>query len=204
MSPLIEPKRKIQLYKALKIGYTRDEAKQAKALKKYGYVLDRDLTNPRENVVAWNPLQKKLLYISQGTDPRSQKDLQTDVALATGGLKQTRRYEEEKNALLKAQRKYGADASQVNLVGHSLGGSMINFLAPSGSHAITYNAAYTPGQKARAETHNYRTAGDTISILAPRQNTTTLGMENAAVLPTPNALLKAHGLENIKQAKIYV
>jgi hypothetical protein len=29
-------------------------------------------------------------------------------------------------------------------------------------------------------------------------------MENAAVVPTPNALLKAHSLENIKQAKIYI
>lgn len=204
MSQLTEPKRKIQLYKALKIGYTRDADKQAKALKKYGYVLDRDLTNPRENVVAWNPFQKKLLYISQGTDPRSQKDLQTDAALAAGGIKQTKRYDEEKNALLKAQTKYGASASQVHLVGHSLGGQVVNMLAPSGSHAITYNAAYTPGQKARAETQNYRTAGDLISLLAPRQNTTTFGRENAAVIPTPNALLKAHGLENIKQAKIYV
>jgi len=204
MSQLTEPKKKIQLYKALKIGYTRDAGKQAKALKKYGYVLDRELTNPRENVVAWNPFEKKLLYISQGTDPRNQKDLQTDAVLAAGGLKQTRRYEEEKNALLKAQRKYGADAGHVNLIGHSLGGSVVNFLAPSGSHAITYNAAYTPGQKARAETTNYRTAGDVISILAPKQNTTTFGRENAAVVPTPNALLKAHGLENIKDAKIYI
>lgn len=204
MSQLTEPKKKIQLYKALKIGYTRDAAKQAKALKKYGYVLDRELTNPRENVVAWNPSQKKLLYISQGTDPRNQKDLQTDVLLATGGLKQTKRYEEERNALLKAQRKYGAESNQVNLIGHSLGGSVVNFLAPSGSHAYTYNAAYTPGQKARAETHNYRTAGDAISILAPRDNTTTFGRENAAVVPTANALLKAHALENIKDAKIYI
>lgn len=204
MSQLIEPKKKIQLYKALKIGYTRDEDKQAKALKKYGYVLDRELTNPRENVVAWNPLQKKLLYISQGTDPRSFKDLRTDVALAAGGLKQTARYKDEKNALLKAQQKYGADASHVNLVGHSLSGGIVNFLAPSGSRAITYNAAYTPGQKARPETQNYRTAGDVVSLLAPKQNTTTLGMENAAVIPTPNALLKAHSLENIKQAKIYI
>lgn len=204
MSQLVEPKKKIQLYKALKIGYTRDERKQAKALKKYGYVLDRELTNPRENVVAWNPAQKKLLYISQGTDPRNQKDIQTDVALATGGLKQTVRYQEEKNALLKAQRKYGAEPKQVHLVAHSLGGAVVNLIAPSGSHAITYNAAYTPGQKARAETHNYRAAGDPISIFAPKENTTTLGRENAPVAPTPNALLKAHGIEGIKQAKIYI
>lgn len=204
MSQLIEPKKKIQLYKALKIGYTRDERKQAQALKKYGYVLDRELTNPRENVVAWNPSQKKLLYISQGTDPTSFKDIKTDIALGTGGIKQTVRYQEEKNALLKAQKKYGAESNQVHLVGHSLSGQLVNLLAPSGSHAITYNAAYTPGQKVRPEVTNYRTKGDVFSVFAPKETTTTLGRENAPAIPTPNALLKAHNIENLKQAKIYV
>lgn len=204
MSQLTEPRQKITLYKALKLGYTRDSAKQAQALKKYGYVLDRELSSPRENVVAWNPFQKKLLYISQGTDPKSSKDIQTDIALATGGLKQTKRYQEEKNALLKAQHKYGAAAEQVHLIGHSMGGATVNLLAPSGSHAITYNAAYTPGQKARETTHNYRTAGDVVSFLAPKENTTTLGSEAPPTIPTVNSILKAHSLENIKQAKIYV
>jgi hypothetical protein len=205
MSQLIEPKKKIQLYKALKIGYTRDQNKQQKALKKYGYVLDRDLTNPREHVVAYNPLSKKLLYISQGTDPHSAKDIQTDLVLATGGFKHTQRYESERNALLKAQKKYGTPASNVYLAGHSLGGQVVNAIAPSGSHAYTYNAAFAPGQKAREAVHNYRTAGDAVSILAPKANTTTLGN---AVAPgssnLSNYLLKAHQLENLRNMNIYV
>ncbi len=203
--PLREPKSKLPLYKALKIGYTRDQGKQAKALKQYGYVLDRELSNAREHVVAWNPLQKKLLYISQGTDPLSSKDIQTDVALATGGLKQTKRYESERNALLKAQNKYQAPASQTYLAGHSLGGALVNAIAPSGSHAKTYNAAFTINQKARESVQNFRTAGDAVSLLAPKTNTTTLGNPQAANTSTPgNYLLKAHKLDNLKGANIYV
>lgn len=204
MSQLIEPKKKIQLYKALKIGYARDERKQQQALKKYGYVLDRELTNPREHVVAYHPLQHKLLYISQGTDPRSAKDVQTDAAIVQGGFKHTGRYESDKNALLKAQKKYNVPASHIYLAGHSLGGTSVNYIAPSGSHALTYNAAFTPGQKARESVHNYRTAGDVVSLLAPRANTTTLGNPTSAKAEPGNYLLKSHGLENIKSAQIYI
>lgn len=204
MSQLIEPKKRIKLYNALQIGYTRDQRKQAKALKRYGYVLDRELTNEREHVVAWNPFQKKLLYIAQGTDPKSSKDVQTDIALATGGFKQTRRYEEDRNALLKAQQKYGASASQTHLVGHSLGGTSVNYIAPSGSHATTYNPAFAPRQKARSNVHNYRTEGDAVSYLAPKENTTTLGNPVSASSNPANYLLKAHQLENIRNMNIYV
>lgn len=202
--PLTEPKQKLPLYKALKIGYTRDPARQAKLLKRYGYVLDRDLSNAREHVVAYHPLQKKLLYVSHGTDPLNSKDLQTDIALAAGGLKQTQRYQTEKNALLKAQQKYDVPAAKTYLAGHSLGGGIVNAIAPSGSHATTYNPAFTFGQKARENVQNYRTAGDAVSILAPSANTTTLGNPTSAVANPANYLLKAHALENIKQAKIYV
>lgn len=200
----MEPKQNLRLYKALKIGYTRDQAKQAKALKRYGYVLDRDLSNSREHVVAYNPFQKKLLYISHGTDPLSSKDLQTDIALAVGGLKQTKRYESERNALLKAQEKYKVPAAQTVLAGHSLGGGIVNAIAPSGSRAVTYNPAFTVGQKARENVQNYRTAGDVVSILAPKANTTTLGNPQTPGANPANYLLKAHQLENIKQAKIFV
>lgn len=204
MSQLIEPKKRIKLYSALKIGYLRDKQKQAKALKRYGYVLDKDLTNEREHVVAWHPLQKKLLYISQGTDPTSSKDLQTDILLASGAIKQSKRYEEEKNALLKAQQKYGATAQQTHLAGHSLAGQIINAIAPSGSHAVTYNPAFTPAQKARSNVQNYRTSGDIVSILAPRENTTTLGNPVSASVNPANYLLKAHQLDNLKNTNIYV
>lgn len=205
LADLKQTKEKLPLYKALKLGYTRDMRKQQQALKRYGYVIDRELTNERQHVVAWNPLQKKLLYISQGTDPNSAKDIQTDLILAAGGLKQTKRYQEEKNALLKAQQKYNAKSEQVHLVGHSLSGGIVNAIAPSGSHATTYNPAFTVGQKARENVHNYRTAGDVVSILAPRENTTTLGNPTNASAANPvNYLLKSHQLENIKSAKIYV
>lgn len=55
----IKPK-KLNLYKALEIGYLRNEAKQKKRLKRFGYRLVPDLTT-REHVVAINPVNNKLL-----------------------------------------------------------------------------------------------------------------------------------------------
>lgn len=165
--------------------------------------MDRDLTNEREYVTAWNPFEKKLLHISQGTQITSPKDLLTDVRLIGGNLKNTSRYEDEKNALLKAQQKYGAAANQTYIIGHSLGGAITNAIAPSGSHAYTYNAAYAPNQKARETVTNIRTKGDVFSVFAPSENTTTLGNPSGPSVNPVNALLKAHQLENIKDAKIY-
>lgn len=203
-----KPKDKISLYKALDIGYTRNIDKQRKKLKKYGYVIDSELTNPREHVVAYNPEKKKLLYISQGTDTGSAKsfvnDLATDTIMGLGGLKKTKRYESEKNTLVKAREKYKPEEKNIALVGHSLGGAIVSSLAPSQSHAYTFDPAYAPGQKARENVHNYRTHGDIFSMFAPDKNTTTLAnvVESSKTRPV-NWLLKTHEVENAKDLPVF-
>ena len=52
---LINRPKQLKLYGALKIGYLRDEKKQAKALKQFGYVLDKSLTN-REHLTAYDQI----------------------------------------------------------------------------------------------------------------------------------------------------
>jgi len=203
--PIIERKRKLKLFKALKIGYTRDLRKQQQALKKYGYVIDRDLTNPREQVVAYNPFDRKLLFIENGTDPTSGKDLVTDLILGQGAIKQTKRYIDSKKALDNALVKYkDVKPNNINVVGHSLGGNLTNYLAPSGANAYTYNAAYLPGQKVRPNVHNFRTKNDIVSEFAPSKTTTTLPNTHAKEATGPvDYLLKAHAVENVKDLPVY-
>jgi len=199
----IKPKNKISLYKALRVGYSRDLPQQKRALKKYGYVVDTALSQERERIVAFNPTSHKLLFIEQGTDPRSLKDLATDAVLATGKLKETSRYKEDHNALLKARKKYDVPADKVNVVGHSLGGAITNYITPSVGHGYTYNTAFIPNQKARPNIHNFRTEGDIISAFAPKQTTTVLPNPNPDTINPKSYLLKAHQLENIKHENIY-
>lgn len=195
-------KDKISLYKALKIGYTRDINKQKKALKNYGYVIDSGLTRPREQVVAYNPTNKKLLLIENGTDVRSGKDLATDLLLATGSIKETRRVEDAKNAIMKARKKYNVPVENINIASHSLGGQISNMVVPSGANAYNYNAAYIPGQKARPNVHNFRTKGDIFSAYSPQENTKVLENkhENEKNI---NYLLKSHEIENIKNLPVF-
>jgi hypothetical protein len=103
---LLKPSKKLSLYKAIKIGYLRDKKKQAKILKKYGYVLDPTLSDDRQFITAFNPFSNKLLRISNGTDFTNNKDVMTDVMLARGKIKETERFKEEKDSLLKAKKKY--------------------------------------------------------------------------------------------------
>ena len=200
--PIKQPKPKIQLYKALKIGYTRDLKKQRQALKNYGYVIDTDLTRPREQVVAYNPLAKKLLVIENGTDPKSVKDLGTDLLLATGSIKDTRRYVDAKNAITKARQKYDVPAENINIIGHSLGGQITNMVVPNGANAYNYNPAYTPNQKVKSNIHNFRTEGDIVSAFSPKETTKVLPNTHEGDKGV-NYLLKSHEVENIKDLPVY-
>lgn len=200
--PIIEPKKKIQLYKALKIGYTRDLKRQRQALKKYGYVLDQDLTQPREQVVAYNPLAKKLLFIQNGTDPKNIKDLGTDLLLATGSIKDTKRYDDARNAIMKARKKYDVPVENINVIGHSLGSQISNMVVPNGANAYTYNPAYTPNQKVKSNVHNFRTQGDIVSAFAPKETTKVLANTHEGDKGV-NYLLKTHELDNIKNLPVY-
>jgi hypothetical protein len=211
-----KPQRKLKLYKALKIGYLRNEKKQQKALKRFGYQIDTNLSDGRERVIAFNPQTKKVLFIENGTDPKNLKDLETDVVLAFGGIKQTKRYEDSKNALLKAHEKY-KDA-QFILTGHSLGAGILNYNAKSNDQVVNYNPAYSIGNhKVRDNIQNYRTEGDIISSMAPNKNTTLLkpiqeeekktkinGEIITEVVERPNDLLSRHELENIKNLPVYL
>lgn len=200
-----QPRKKIKFHTALKIGYTRDFNKQQKMLKKYGYVIDKDLTNPREQVIAYNPFDRKLLFIENGTDPGSEKDLITDLVLSQGAIKQSARYIDSKNALTKALNKYkDVKSNNINVVGHSLGGTITNYIAPSGSHAYTYNAGFTPNQKVRENVHNFVTRDDLVSSFYTKPNTTVIpNTHQKEATSFKDYLSKSHELDNVKNLPVY-
>lgn len=191
---IIRPK-KLNLYKALEIGYLRNENKQKKRLKRFGYKLIPEFTN-REHVVAFNPENKKLLYISNGTDFSNSRDVQNDILGATGAVKSSKRFEEEKNTLLKAKKEL--KPSKTTLVSHSLGSQYTNYIASAEDRVIQANPYYTAGAKARPNVQNYRTKSDIVSTFAPKENTTVINT------PSGQNLLKAHNIEEFKSAPIFI
>jgi dienelactone hydrolase len=193
----------ITLFQALNAGYKRDLGKAERKLAKHGYAVDRELSNERERVVAYNKDKGKILFIENGTDPSSLKDLKTDFGLGLGKLPQDKRIADAKNALVKAKEKYNAVNGTV-LVGHSMGGSVVNKIAGGGDKAITYNAGFTAGEKARDNVTHYRTRGDVVSLLAPTTpNTKVLENTNKGTSGVQH-LLKTHELANIKSEGIFV
>jgi hypothetical protein len=191
---IIRPK-KIRLYNAINIGYLRNEQKQKKRLKKFGYVLDNELTN-RERLVAWNPYNKKLLYVENGTDPTNEGDLAMDLLVGLGASKNTKRVEEAKNALLKAKKKYNVPSA--TLVSHSLGGNVTHYIANEGDKVVTYNPALI-NQKVKKNETIYRTEGDVFSSYTNNANTL-----KAPDKPSDSMFFKSHTISNIKTEPIFL
>lgn len=203
---LIRPPKRLKLGKILKLSYEPNEQRRQKVLKKYGYIYDSELSSP-ERIVAFNPFQKKLLYAPRGTELKHKgnifdnKDLQTDILLGSGGLKQSDRFKNERSTILKAKKKYNEE--KVVFTGHSLAGGLLNQMPTDviteKDKVITYNA---PILKPRDGSINYRTQGDIFSVF--NRGATTLQNENPISLRLGQYLLKAHQLENIQNENIFV
>ena len=193
---IIRPK-KLRLYNALKIGYLRNEAKQQKRLKRFGYVLQKDLTNDK-HLVAYNPKTKKVIFVSNGTDITSHQDLYTDLAgVIPSRLTQTARYQDDYSTYLKAKERF--KDVPITLVGHSLGGGIVSELAKTGDRAITYNPANIY-QKAKPNVYNFRTKADPFSVLSNDTRTLSNPVKGLSRLNP----LQPHNLSNIRDEAIFV
>lgn len=193
MSEVIKPK-PLSLYKALDIGYLRDEKKQKKRLKRFGYRLVPELTT-REHVVAIQPGTDKLLYISNGTDFTNRRDVQNDILGAIGKQSSSARMAEERSTLLKAKKEFNPKST--TLVSHSLGSQYTNYIAGGDDRVLQYNPYYTAGAKERPNVKNYRESSDVVSTFAPKRNTTILK-------PKTINPVSAHNITNIKSEPIFI
>jgi hypothetical protein len=77
------PTRPLSLYDSLRVGYIGDENKKGAEMAKYGYQIDKGLSNENQQVY-YNPESKKLLYNVTGS--QSLNDwVNVDAKLALGG-----------------------------------------------------------------------------------------------------------------------
>lgn len=195
-SALLKRPKPMTLYTALKAGYLRDEDKAAKMLKKYGYVLDKDLTN-REHLTAYNPFEKKLLFVPVGTQPTSVKDIVTDIHLAAGNLKNTSRYKSDKAAFNMALNKYDEDMAVV--AGHSLGGTIASGIARGRDQLYTLNKGATIGSQTRKNEEAFRIQGDVVSALGTGIKT----IRNPQMM-RELPILGPHSVEKIREERIVI
>jgi len=195
--------KRLSLYKSLQLGYLRgQEDRQARKLKKFGYVLDRDLTN-NERMVAYNPYTKKTIFVENGsqTNPRNVTQFVEDWAnnitqVPFGNFEKSQRFKDAQNAYLKAKEKY--KDTKFTLLGHSQSAISINELAGQNDKGYTYNGALFTKTKDNKNVTNYRSKGDLVSAFANPNDMKTLAS------PTTKNPIAAHNIENIKQLPVFV
>jgi hypothetical protein len=183
----------VNVHKALKNSYA-DKATRRKKIG--GYHLDESLSNHNQQVY-FHPKKKEMLYTIAGTHNLS--DVGTDVALAFGGLKGTKRYKEADETFKKAKAKYGG--AKATVMGHSLGGSIAGYITdPKQDTVVTLDKGATFGQRVRDEEKAYRTSGDYVSLLNSRdKNMKTLSNKHKRQNIIKDAL-NAHLVDNIKDS----
>jgi len=199
--PLRKIKR-LSLYKSLQLGYLRNEAKQAKRLKRFGYVVDKDLTN-NERMVAYNPFTKKTIFVENGSQTRLRDPAQfvedwanNITRVPFGNFEKSQRFKDAQNAYLKAKEKY--KDTQFTLVGHSQSAITVNDLAGKGDRGVTYNGALFTKTKDNKNVTNYRSKNDIVSAFANPNDMKTLAS------PVTQNPISAHNIENIKELPVFV
>ena len=191
----------LNLHDVLNNSYASRD-KQKGAFKNQGYVFDSDLSDINQQVY-YNPRDKKLLYSVKGTNPLSLKDLGTDAYLAMGKLKDTNRYKEAEKKLQLAKTRY--NPKDVVVAGHSLGGSISQYIAGKNDKVYTLNKGATIGQKTRSNENAFRTKGDAVSLMnANSTRMQTLKNPNIITKIRPLDALLAHNVSNIKKNNIFV
>jgi tetratricopeptide (TPR) repeat protein len=126
----------LDLYDTLKNSYNKNHKENMN-----GYKLDKELSNHNQQVY-YNPEHKKLVVSVAGT--HNLRDWGTDFYLGIGKLKDTNRYKEAKSIYDKAKNKY--NPLQSSAIGHSLGGTIANYITSGKDKSVGLDAGYTIGQ----------------------------------------------------------
>ena len=195
---LDKKKKKINLYDAIKASYGSKEHENN--IINNGYIKDNSLSNHNQSVY-YHPKKQKLLAGVAGTHfTHNLNDVGVDVMHAIGVIKSTNRFKEAEDVLKKSKEKY--NPRKTDIVGHSIGGTITNYLGDSKDRKHTLDAGYTIGQPTRPDENNYRTAYDPVSLLASgAKHIKTLRNNHDGLF---NKIVHAHDVDNIKDSNIYI
>lgn len=185
----------VPLYTVLRAFY--EDGKKAE-LKKYGFDLVSKFSS--KNIQTYFEPEKKIMIFSiKGTNPSSIPDLRTDISLAIGRLKQTKRFKDSEKMLIGA--KAELKPSKTIVVGYSLGGSIASALSSYADKVLSFNRGATIGSTTKKNEESYRIKGDIISAnlsgatTLPKDRTTTdlispaLGSHQLTQLENDNVMI---------------
>lgn len=153
-----------------------------------GYTIDPELSNV--NYTTYVDPQGRATMAFRGTNPKNWRDLGTDALLSLGLQGVSSRFQNSKKAVDRARQKYG----DVDLTGHSLGGSQALYLSNQrGLNARTFNPGVGPVDALRnrnySKAQNYHVRGDPISFLSRH-------VKNLKTQTLRSTSANKHGMEN--------
>jgi hypothetical protein len=190
----------VKLFDVINSVGNRNASESRNNLVSQGYIKDQSLSN-RNNQVYYNDKKKDLIYNVRGSN--SIKDIPTNIALATGFLKSTKRYMDSHQGLRQAKEKYKIDG--VTITGESLGGGIASLISGKNDRVSTYNKATAPFQKSRKNENSYRVRGDAVSLFnANQKNVKTLDNKYDVMPSVATNILNAHSADNLKDKNIFV
>jgi hypothetical protein len=133
-----------------------------------GYKLDRELSDANRKTFVSD--LGDVVVANAGTQLKKGRrkalaDIGSDLALAFGLESKDKRFKQALDHNQRVKEKYCKDGSCVTQTGHSLGGSVSNYVARKGGakEAITFNQGYGLGSKSAKNSRNYYASGDVIS-----------------------------------------
>ena len=188
----------VKLQKALEASYL--PTKQASSyLKDDGYVMDDQLSNINSKVYI-NPQTKNVLMVERGSTNFLNDWISTDIPLAFGYLKKTKRFHDEQRKYNAVKQKY--QGSKITLAGHSLGGSLASALGQKDDKIVSYNkgAGFGTATSNKKNETAYREASDLISAGSTNmkhQPKTMVGSVHSLLNP-----IQAHNINNLENRKI--
>lgn len=188
----------VKLYDVLKSFY--DEGKKS-ILKSYGFDFKPEYSSGKLQTF-FDPDDKVLIFSVKGTDPTSFADLRSDVSLALGRLKQTKRYKDA-DAMLK-RAKAGLSPKKTVVVGFSLGGAIASGIAAGTDKVYTFNRGSTIGSKKRANETAYRVEGDVVSANLNESKTLPKDYGMKDLVGPVGQALSSHELDQLKDDDVLI
>ena len=182
-----------ELKDLIQASYSRNGP--AKAIgKKYGYVLDEDLSNAEQKVFLDKQKNPKIVF----TGSRKGADVITDVALGFGLAGLTPRFQNSSKLVDKVKQKY--KNNPITALGDSLGGSLAESVGGKVDKVITTSKGvglFGIGKRIRPNQTDIRASNDVISILRNTQS----GGKKVTITGTRGIInpAKSHDYRNLEK-----